>query len=206
MASTAQLARRREAEPEWPVWLTVAIALGIGLLIAGMVLGRTETANAGPTMLAYPATWVRATESGAAFAAMDKIRGGVFGARVSVREIPKGELVAGEPSLSTVATGWSSFRSGDLMAYRVLAIAPAAVGGRTGARIDYAYLDLSPLGSASGAMPGLMRGIDTLVERGETYLVLTFAAESSDFARWTEPQFPRLRSTYDELLQSWRIP
>ena len=43
-----------DQEPEWVVWLTVAGALIVGLLIMYLVTGQTTSATAGATTLKYP--------------------------------------------------------------------------------------------------------------------------------------------------------
>ena len=90
------------------------------------------------------------------------------------------------------------------MGYRILSIAEASVNGREAARVEYAYLASSPGGSADGAMPGLMHAIDTLVLNGETYQILTFAAEQQDFTAVTTRRPPLFRNVYDDILRSWR--
>ncbi|HMO60245.1 MAG TPA: hypothetical protein PKC19_23075 [Roseiflexaceae bacterium] len=54
----------RTEEPEWVVWLTVILALLIGLGLRSAVVGRMQTVQAGPTTISYPANWVEDTEEG----------------------------------------------------------------------------------------------------------------------------------------------
>ncbi len=92
------------------------------------------------------------------------------------------------------------------MGYQVLAMRETAVGGKPAATVEFAYLATSRQGSASGAMPSLMHGMDTLVESGDRYRVLSFAADEADYASLTMPRFPRPRSVYDDIVASWRVP
>lgn len=195
----------RRDESEWAVLLTVAVALVIGLVIQGLALGRMARATVGSNTLSYPASWVRTTENGALFAAADLNRGGLFGARVSVLEVPNQEILPNESGPVDAGTAWSLARGAGLVGYRVLGIEERTVGGRPAARVEYAYLADSPQGSASGAMPALMRAVDTVVAGDGRYHVLSFAAESGEFPRLVGGQFPRFRSVYEDVLASWRI-
>jgi hypothetical protein len=188
-------------EPEWVVWLTVVLALLIGFGIRTAVVGRTETVQAGPTMITYPATWVQDTEEGALFAATD-FDSGSFGARAEVRQVSRAELapienLSGPVVPEDVAINWSILRGADLEGYRVLEIVPVAVQGREALQIDYVYLVDAPLAGA-GALPGLIHAIDTIVPSGEAFLVLTVAVDASEDAT--------LPSLNDQLLAGWRIP
>jgi hypothetical protein len=204
MIGLALPGRGRQEESELAVFLTVAVAILIGLVVQWSVVGRTETIMAGGSTLSYPASWQRVAEDGALMAAADRSRGGIFGARVSVREVPKRELLPGEGSLVEAATNWSLTLNDRLVGYRILSIAEGSVNGREVAKVEYAYLASSPGGSADGAMPGLMHAIDTLVLVGDTYQILTFAAEQHDFTTMTTRRPPLFRNVYDDLLRSWR--
>ena len=194
----------RQEEPEWAVYLTVAVAIVIGLAVQWSVVGRTTTVTAGGSTVAYPATWQRVPEEGTLLAVADRSQGGIFGARVTVRELPKADLLPGEGSTIDAATNWSLARNEALVGYRVLSITETTVNGREAARVEYAYLASSPGGSADGAMPGLMHAIDTVVLAGSTYQILTFAAEQRDFETLTTRQLPLFRNVYDDVLRSWR--
>jgi hypothetical protein len=194
----------REEESELAVYLTVAVGLLIGLAVQWSVVSRTETVAAGGSVLSYPASWQRVTEDGAILAAADRSRGGFYGARVSVREVPKAELLPGEGALVEAATNWSLSRSSELVGYRILSITEGTVNGREASTLEYAYLASSPGGSADGAMPGLMHAIDTLVLSGETYQILTFAAESQEFTTMTTRRPPLFQNVYGKLLRSWQ--
>ena len=205
MMSLALPGRGRHDEPEWTVLLTVAIALTLGLLLQGAVLGRTNTAEtASGIVLSYPASWVRTSEAGALITAADLNRGGPFGARVSVREVPKADLQGVGDSPAGAATAWSLARGQNLVGYRVLGIEPGTANGREAANVEYAYLASAAQGA--DGMPALMRAIDTLVAGGDRYYILTFAAEAHEFASLTSQQFPRFRSVRDDVLRSWRLP
>ncbi len=205
MATMVLPGQGRQDEPEWVVWLTVAVALGFGLLIQAMMLGRTAPASVAGAALAYPASWVRTSEPGAAFAASDLNRGGASGARVALFEAPRADLVVRDGTILDAAANWTLRRGEALVGYQVLAMRETTAAGRPAASVEYAYLASSPLGSAAGAMPTLMHGIDTVVESGDRYRVLAFATAEDEFEQLTRPRFPRVRSVYDDLLASWRV-
>ncbi|MEN9934841.1 MAG: hypothetical protein RLZZ387_1420 [Chloroflexota bacterium] len=196
--TTSARFRRVSEEPEWAVWLTVLVGLLAGWLVMTAATGRTATAEAGTSRVIYPAGWVRdAGEEGAIFAVTD-VDGGVYGARASVRQLPKSELA---PSAGVAAeedaAGWALIRGQELEGYRVLGITPAQVGGKAALSVEYAYLTDPPLG-ASGSMPGLMHAIDTIVASGEEYYILTVAVEASESARLAELQ--------QQLVAGWQVP
>jgi hypothetical protein len=204
MASLPLPGYGRQEESELVVYLTVAVGLLIGLAVQWSVVSRTETVTAGGSVLSYPASWQRVAEDGALVAAADRSRGGLYGARVSVREVPKAELLPGGGTLADAATNWSLSRSDQLVGYRILSIAERTANGREVATVEYAYLASSPGGSADGAMPGLMHAIDTLVLSGETYQILSFAAEGQEFTMMTTRRPPLFQNVYDRLLRSWQ--
>lgn len=197
---------RRGHEPEWPVWLMVGVALLLGLSLQAWAMGRTETVSEGAVTLTYPASWSLSHTSGdELFTAIDRQHGGVFAPQLAVQRLPR-EMpsLAGAGPVS-IATTWSIRRARDLSGYRALSIEPTTVAGREAARIDYGYLDAGPMGSASGAMPGLMRAIDTIVSDSQGYLVITVAAEHTEFSALTEPRFPRSTSVYDDIIRGVRV-
>jgi len=198
----------RREEPEWVVLATVAVALLLGLALQHSVLGRLETATAGPVSLAYPATWNKSGERAALLSFADTAKGGLFAPTVAVRGVARADVLANEGNLADVAAAWSLARGQRLEAYRVLSIRPTTVNGREAMDVEYAYLSSGQLGSlgGGGGMPGLMHAVDTVVASGDKLYVLTFAAETSDYARLTTAQFPRFRSVRDDVLANWRLP
>ena len=201
MAMLAPPAIRRREEPEWTVLLTVAVALLIGYFVMTMVQGQTQAGTAGPQSVAYPAAWVQTSEPGATFAAADLNRSGPFGPRVSLRQIAQKDLIphwigGGTPSLLDAAQAWSTQRGTDLVGYRVLKISPNDTQKPTSVDIESGYLMEASAGS--GAMPGLMHAIDTLKASGDSYYILTFAADANQFAHYS--------SVRDALLASWHTP
>jgi hypothetical protein len=178
-----------------------------------MTVSRTQPANAGAMSLTYPATWAAANEDGALFAAADLRRGGAAPARISVREVPKAQLApaintGGEQTLTDAATAWSLQRGRNLTAYRVIGITPTTVNGREAVDVEYAYVSSGQglAGMGGGGLPVLVRAADTVVASGDSYAILTFAADSAEWDRLNTGQFPRFRSVHDSILSSWRVP
>src|SRR5690242_17887415 len=122
MASLALPGQGRQEESEAAVYLTVLVAIVLGLIVQGSIVGRTQTASAGGSTIAYPASWQRVAEDGALVAAVDMNHGGIFGPRVSVREAPANDLLARTGSPVDAATAWSLTRSNDLVGFRILGI------------------------------------------------------------------------------------
>lgn len=212
MNPTPKPFRNRLRELEWPVWATVIVALLLGLLVERLDVNRTRTVAAGNTRLSYPTGWSRTREDGAVFAASDISRGGGFGPRVSVREVPKEQLLPPANSaagagftLRDVATGWSVTRSGQLVAYRVLDTKALRLHGRDAQAIDYAYASGSTEGS-TGAAPEIVRARDVVVDGGNQYEILTFAATNADYQRLTGQQFPLFRNVQSQVANSWQLP
>jgi hypothetical protein len=100
--------------------------------------------------------------------------------------------------LQNAAANWVLQRQNDLSGYRSLNVSQVAggVGGKPAVNIEYAYLRDPQFGG--GGMPGLMHGIDTLVQSGDNFAIMSFAVESS--------RFKNQKSLYDKILAGWRIP
>ncbi|CAG0952018.1 Protease PrsW [Anaerolineae bacterium] len=187
-----------QEEPEWMVWLVVAIALIAGWLIGSAIMGQTQTATVDKMSVTYPATWVQTSETDAVFAAYDLERGGVFGTRISLRQMPKADLISAQASLYDSVINWTAQRQKQLSSLRLLKTDVTQVNGRDAVKIEYAYLMDSPQGAALGAMPALMRGVDTLVVSGDQVYAFSFATPSQ--------QFDSLDGLREQLLASWRVP
>jgi hypothetical protein len=195
-----------EQEPEWVVWLTVAAALIIGLIMMYVVTGRTTTATAGATTLSYPATWQQITEPGTQFAAADIANGFSFGSRLSVRQATKDDLapapITGQQpdeaaQLRTAANNWILQQQQNVVGYRSLNLTPTTVGNKQAITIEDAYLLDPALGGGSG-LPALMHGQDTIVLSGDNFSILSFATQAAD---WDATQDVRAK-----LLSGWQVP
>lgn len=195
--------RGRAEEPEWIVILTVAIALLIGWFIQASVVNRMETASAGNISISYPASWTRASEEGALLSASDRMGSGTFGPRISLRQVPRADLVptnsgSAAPSIADVASAWSIQRGTGLVGYRVLKIERKTLGGREAVDVTYAYLAEGGLGAAGTVLPQVMQAVDTLIATGDQIDILTFATAGDEFARSSD--------LHQRVLASWRLP
>lgn len=195
-----------DQEPEWVVWLTVAGALIIGLIMMFLVTGQTTSATAGATTLSYPSTWSQITEKGTSFAAADVANSYSFGSRVSVRQVGKDELapvpITGQQpdeaaQLRTAANNWILQQQQDVVGYRSLSVVPTTVGNKAAITLEDAYLLDSSLGAGS-TMPALMHGKDTIVLSGDNFSILSFATDAS---KWDETKDVR-----DKILSGWQVP
>lgn len=189
------IGRGTRDEPEWVVWVVAVALIGAGALMGNAILSQTRLGTGGGMGVVYPARWSRLSEAGTVFAAYDRKGGGADGARVTLRQAPKADVLpASSTTLLDGATNWTLARGAELAGYKVLNLSAAKVAGRDAARIEYAYLlDTSP-----GTLPSLMRAIDTLAPCGEKICVLSFAAPAAEFL--TEA------AAHRALLDSWTIP
>lgn len=181
-------------EPEWTVLLTVAIALLLGILLQNSVMGAGRSASAGGMTLSYPATWTNAREAGTILAARDRFSGPA-GARVSIAAVAETADIATATSARTVAL------ADQLLGFHTESTRRVTLGGREAAQLEYAYVV-----AQADAAPVLMRGIDTIAASGGKTYVLSFVAPADRFGDLTTVRLPRLSSTYDDILRSWRLP
>jgi hypothetical protein len=207
--TTVPVEDAKSQEPEWIVWVVVALAVILGIILQYVVTGQTRSATVEDSNMSitYPATWVQTQEEGAQFAAADLRAGGPFGNRVVLRQIDKVELVSPnvtgaqpEPNddLQTAGANWVIQRQNDLSGYRVLSVEPVEGGvqGKPAIHVEYAYLMDPTLGA--GGMPGLMHAVDTIVLSSDKFYVMTFASESNRFQDTDDLQA--------NLLSGWRVP
>lgn len=193
----ASVRGRRRDEPEWIVWLTVLLGLLVGAFFIRNALTQSATATVGDVSFQYPARWAQVDEPGTAFAAED-LGSAPFGPRLSLRQLPPRPMLSTEPNLVDAATGWSIERGSDLVGYRVVGLNPTTVGSREAVEVEFAYLADPSQGSASGAMPALMHGIDTVVASGDGAHVLSFVGEQT--------QWEALQGLRQRIIESWKLP
>ncbi len=185
--------RVQPQEPEWVVWLTLAIALIIGFALQYSVVGRTRDVAIGNSTVAYPAGWAQVSRNSSGFTAADLGTGGPFAARVSLLQLDRTVLLPGGGGLYNAAVNWSIKNRDKLTGYRLLEIKNIKVRNRDAIQLESAFL--MELGTHQ--MPGLMRSVDTLVLNGNTFDILSFASEQS--------QFDRLAPLRKQLLKSWNF-
>lgn len=208
---TRRLALPKE-EPEIFVWLTLAVALLIGLVTQVTVTNRTDTVSEGGITVSYPARWASSPVEGALFSAADVRYGGPYAPRVTAWSFPRGEIV---PSTTDVvqgrdepvnlnllaATNWGFQQAGRLASYSPVDQKPVQLSGGPAVRTEYVYLS-QPL----GGVPALIRAYDLVSVRGERVYVLTVSADSREWESVTTAQFPRLATLYDTIASSVRLP
>lgn len=180
-------------EPEWVVWLTVAIALMIGFWLQLSASREMQTVQVGDSSITYPADWSPIAKGNRTFTAADLNGGGPFGTRVTITQLDKKTLLSDKDGLWEAAVNWTIDEGRKLPGYRVLSMNQTQVQGQNAISIESAYLqEIGP-----NQLPGLMHGIDTLVLNGNKFSILSFAAQQNDFEA--------NRKWNDKLLKSWRF-
>jgi hypothetical protein len=185
----------REEEPEWLVWLTVLILLAIGLIAKTVVVNQTTTFSQDNLSVTYPADWtpIASNAPDTVLSVGESFGGGLFPARLAVRQLLAADVSRSAQSLGDLALEWSDDQAKDLLAYRVLDIEPVQVRGKDAVRVDYAYV-AEPAFAAPDALPIVARGSDYLIRQGETLTVVQLLAASD--------AFDGLSSTWDRITGS----
>ena len=80
----------------------------------------------------------------------------------------------------------------------MLGIDQTTVQGHPAINVESAYLVEPSVGGATNIMPGLMHNVDTVVQSGDNFYIMSFAVESS--------RFDDVKVAHDKLLSNWRIP
>lgn len=172
----------RAEEPEWMVWLLVAVLLGIGLLARTIVLSRTTTFSEGGLSVSYPAGWIALGKQDAneLVNVGEPFDSGPFPARFSVLQMPVTSISRNAESLGDFALQWSDRGSRDLLGYKVLNIEPVKVRGEGAVRVDYIYV-AEPVLPTPNSIPIVARGSDILIRQGDTMTVARLLAASEVF-------------------------
>jgi hypothetical protein len=188
-------------EPEWPVLVTVVLALVLGSILQIAVTSATSVVSNDGVSVAVPASWTTFDEEGALVAARDA-SGGPTTARVVVTALARTAATA-EGGAKAAADQRSLQLADAVPSYRSIGARTLTVGGRAAAQLDYVMLARDRDGVV---LPVLMRARDTIVPSGDRFLVLTFATESTRWRDLTEASFPRATSVFGTIRDSWRVP
>lgn len=172
----------RAEEPEWLVWLLVAVLLAVGLVARTIVLGRTTTYTAANVSVSYPATWIALAKQGDSelLNVGESIDSGLFPARFSLLQMPAASISTRAESLGDFALKWSDKGAKELLGYRVLNIEPIKVRGRDAVRVEYVYV-ADPVLAAPNSIPIVARGADILIHQGDTMTIARLLAASDAF-------------------------
>jgi hypothetical protein len=81
-------------EPEWVVWLTVAIALLIGFWLQLSASREMQSVTIGDSTITYPADWTPTKRENLNFSAAD-LKEGPFGMRIAIAQFDKKKLLPG---------------------------------------------------------------------------------------------------------------
>jgi hypothetical protein len=185
MTATTMPTRRRyfrEEEPEWLVWVTVAVLLAIGLITRAIVVNRTTTFSEGNLSVSYPADWtpIASDVPDALLSVGQTFSGELFPARLVIRQMPATEISRNAQTLGDLALKWSNDQAEDRLGYRVLNIEPTQVRGQDAVRVDYAYV-AEPALATYDTMPIVARGADTLIRTGDTVTAVTTLSSADTF-------------------------
>ncbi len=199
-AAAVKMPRRstRAEEPEWLVWLLVAVLLGIGLLVRTAILNRTTTFSQAGVSVQYPAAWIALDNEGPneLFSAGEPFDSGLFPARIAVLQAPVSSVNKNMESLGDLALWWSDRGTRDLLGYKVLNIEPVKVRGQDAVRIDYAYV-AEPALASPNSIPIVAHGADILVRQGESVTVVRLLADAD--------AFEGLGGTWDRIVGSLEV-
>lgn len=188
----------RTEEPEWLVWLLVAVLLGIGLLARTIVLSRATTFVERGVAVSYPAGWMALAKPGDStlLHVGEPFDAGLFPARFALLQMPVSGISRTAESLGDIALQWSDRGSRDLLGYKVLDIAPLKVRGQDAVRVDYVYV-AEPALATPNSIPVVARGSDILIRQGDTMTVARLLAASD--------AFDGLGPTWDRILGSLEV-
>jgi hypothetical protein len=183
-AATLKMRRSlfRAEEPEWLVWVLVAVLLAIGLIARTIVLSRTTAYTGANISASYPAAWIALDKQGGdeLLNVGEPFDSGLFPARFSLLQMPVTSISTKAQSLGDFALKWSDMAVQDLLAYRVLNIEPLKVRGKDAVRVDYVYV-ADPALAAPHSIPVVARGADVLIRQGDTMTVARLLAASDAF-------------------------
>lgn len=188
----------RDEEPEWLVWVLVAVMLAIGGIVGAIVMGRTELATASSLSFRYPAGWV-SMAGGDPFEMLhvaEPFETAAFPANASVRQMPVTEVSTTAQTLGDLAFKWTNRQAQELLGYKVLNIAPVTVHSQEAIEIEYVYVAEPPM-AGPDSIPVVAHGADVLLRRGDTLTVITFSADAA--------AYPGLATTWGRILASLKL-
>ncbi len=188
----------RAEEPEWLVWLLVAVMLAIGLIARTIVLNRTTAFTGGNVSVSYPAAWIAHEKQGSEqlLNAGEPFDSGLFPAHFSLFQMPATAISTRAQTLGDFALTWSDKGVQDLLGYRVLGIEPVKVRGKDAVRVDYVYV-ADPVLATPNSIPIVARGADVLTRQGDNIVVIRLLASSD--------AFDNLGRTWDRIIGSLEL-
>lgn len=174
----------RPEEPEWLVWLLVAVMLVVGLGVRAIVTGQQKILQQNNLSLRYPASWTVLSAEGDfdLLNVGEGMEAGLFPARVRVQQMPITEVSTSAQTLGDLALKWSNRQSEALLGYKVFTIEPTTAGGQEAVRLDYAYV-AEPAMSTPNSIPLVARGADILLRQGDMVTVVSLVASANDYDR-----------------------
>jgi hypothetical protein len=182
-AKAVKTARREE--PEWIVFLVVAIALLAGWFLKMSIEGRSETFTGGNLSISYPASWVRegsAPDQGLALKASNLHSTSLYRPNVAIQLTQAAPALPGtEDQLTPTVTTWTFGNSQKLANYRVLGTEKVEVTGQPASRVDYTYVSEPIASPYRRALPVVVEAVDYIILYGDSAYVVTLAADAQQF-------------------------
>lgn len=183
-AALAVKTGKRE-EPEWIVFVVVAVALMLGWFLKMSVENSTATFSGAGISINYPATWLREPGAGAAdllFKVSDLRSGSLYPTNLTLQMTEPAQAPVGdEDKLTPSVTSWGFGRSQTLDNYRVLSTKSVTLAGQPAAQIDYTYVS-NPIASPyRQALPVVVEATDYLTLFQDKLYIITIAADATRF-------------------------
>jgi hypothetical protein len=179
-----------------PVWVALAVMLGIGSALIGAVEARTISLAdpQGSLRVQYPAGWIATPGAPGLLDVQDPLSG----AAVPTRLIVTRETRAAGQTLSQIAGETVLNRTQQFAMYRVLRQRDVRVGGKNALAIDYAFVaDPHEAVLSAQRLPVVMRGTEVVVlADGVVYFI---------DIRATAALFDRERSTIRRILRGIQL-
>jgi hypothetical protein len=142
--------------------------------------------------LSYPSSWSPTREKGTLLSVRDLHGEGIFKAIFSVK-VKELDLTEGT-TIQDLIQPFTEERSQDLNYYRILKISDTEVDSLGGVTVTYGYVYDPVASSLQTYLPTIVRGVDTLVIRGNSLYIFSFAAPETSFSQYS--------GTLDSILQS----
>lgn len=175
----------KREEPEWIVFVVVAVALIVGWFLKMSVENSTTTFSGEGISINYPTTWLREPGAGAAgllFKVSDLRSGSLYSTNLTLQTTEPVQAPAGDKDkLTPSVTSWGFGRSQALNNYRVLSTKSITLAGQPAAQIDYTYVSNPITSPYRQALPVVVEATDYLTLFQDRVYIITTAADSTRF-------------------------
>lgn len=174
-------ARRRDRWVDRIVIVMVVLGLILGWVVKSGAEGRTVDFSADGLQGRYPQGWMKADAQSPVLLEVQDLTASGYRTTLSVQRRPLPQGI--DNPLAAMQQMLQMDRGGAWMGYRSLQVDDqASIGGRTGTRITFAYVETNPNPFLQSA-PVVMRGEDWLFVQGDKVLIVTLTAAESNYAQ-----------------------